>query len=326
MPHHREHAFDRAGRAQVIPMLGREVVEGQQRAGLLGEAFDRSAVLGAVYLGEDVDRPLGGGPIRGPTDFAQVFLDVGLHRERGVIQDVDGLVVHDQELTPALRGLPDAALEANQLLLPSGVADQQQHALAFHARLQDDAIGPHIHVLSRPQIALLPTLILSLPVGCQPGDDRRRQSRRRIAQQGPQPSWKWPVEMPRRYSVGSGASSSGCIAPTAADRRAEPNPFPAARIFGRATSTVPCRSQLFAPGRNLPHDAGAPIAQLQILHRGKKRLDLDFHGLRQKLPRTTCERTISVTEMLALLALDKAAQRYPRELSGPSNASRSPAR
>ena len=34
----------------------------------------------------------------------------------------------------------------------------------------------------------------------------------------------------------------------------------------------------------MPHDTGAPVGQLQILHHGKKRLDFDLHGLRQKLP------------------------------------------
>ena len=36
----------------------------------------------------------------------------------------------------------------------------------------------------------------------------------------------------------------------------------------------------------MPHDTGAPVGKLQILHRGKKRLDFDLDGLRQKLPRT----------------------------------------
>ena len=45
-------------------MLGREVVESQQRVAVPGEAFDRPAVLGAVFLGEDVDRRFGGRPVR----------------------------------------------------------------------------------------------------------------------------------------------------------------------------------------------------------------------------------------------------------------------
>ncbi|MGY3079420.1 hypothetical protein ACVWZZ_005828 [Bradyrhizobium sp. LM6.10] len=39
----------------------------------------------------------------------------------------------------------------------------------------------------------------------------------------------------------------------------------------------------------MSHDTGAPVGQLQILHRGKKRLDFDLHGLRQKLPRTSSQ-------------------------------------
>ncbi len=36
----------------------------------------------------------------------------------------------------------------------------------------------------------------------------------------------------------------------------------------------------------MPHDTGAPVGKLQILHRGQKRLNLDLYGLCQKLPRT----------------------------------------
>src|SRR6201997_2126495 len=73
----------------------------------------------------------------------------------------------DQEFTPSLRALPHADLKADQFLLAfRRRADQHQHAFAvvFHASLQEDAIGPHIHVLPRRQIALLPALILALPL------------------------------------------------------------------------------------------------------------------------------------------------------------------
>src|SRR5256886_10104173 len=57
-------------------MLGREIIERQQRVAVLGEAFNRPAVLGAVFLGEDVDRHFGGRPVRRPVDFAQILLHV----------------------------------------------------------------------------------------------------------------------------------------------------------------------------------------------------------------------------------------------------------
>src|SRR6476646_862396 len=87
----------------------------------------------------------------------------------------------DQKFAPALRTFPDADLEADELLLAlRRRTDQHQHALAvvFHASLQKDAIGPDVDISPRRQIALLPTLVLALPLGRQPGDHRRRKIRR----------------------------------------------------------------------------------------------------------------------------------------------------
>jgi hypothetical protein len=42
----------------------------------------------------------------------------------------------------------------------------------------------------------------------------------------------------------------------------------------------------------MPHDTGASIGKLQILHRGKKCIDFRFDGLRQKLPRTSAQEGI----------------------------------
>jgi hypothetical protein len=39
----------------------------------------------------------------------------------------------------------------------------------------------------------------------------------------------------------------------------------------------------------MPHDTGAPVGKLQILHRGNKRLDFNLHRLRQKLPCTSTQ-------------------------------------
>jgi len=46
----RERAFDDVGRAQMLPMLGGEVVEGQQRVAILGQALDRLVVFDARGL------------------------------------------------------------------------------------------------------------------------------------------------------------------------------------------------------------------------------------------------------------------------------------
>src|SRR5256885_10839680 len=53
------------------------------------------------------------------------------------------------------------SLETDEFLLAfRRRADQHQHALAvvFHPSLQVDAVGPHVHVSPRRQIALLPAL------------------------------------------------------------------------------------------------------------------------------------------------------------------------
>jgi hypothetical protein len=54
--------LDRVGGAQVIPMLGREVEEGQQRLAVLGQAGDGPGVLGPVLFGEGVHGGLRSGP------------------------------------------------------------------------------------------------------------------------------------------------------------------------------------------------------------------------------------------------------------------------
>ena len=45
--HRCERAFDRVGRAQMLPVLGGEVVEGEQRVAILGQALDRLVVFDA---------------------------------------------------------------------------------------------------------------------------------------------------------------------------------------------------------------------------------------------------------------------------------------
>ena len=52
MTHGGEHALDRIRGAQVVPVLGGKVEEGEQRLAILGQAGDRLVVLGAVLVGE----------------------------------------------------------------------------------------------------------------------------------------------------------------------------------------------------------------------------------------------------------------------------------
>src|ERR1700693_4988953 len=56
----RERAFDDVGRSQMLPMLGREVVEGEQRLTILDQALDGLVVFDAPGFDEGVERGLDG--------------------------------------------------------------------------------------------------------------------------------------------------------------------------------------------------------------------------------------------------------------------------
>ena len=153
---------------QVVPVLGREVVEGEQRVPVLGQALGGAGIFRPVLLDEDVNRGLGRCPGRGAVDLAQVRLHGPLHGFRHLVEHVAGLVepaalvpgaridlvqrfpeaecavadrdlrrdgktapLHlDQQFAPALGALPDTHLEADELLATlRGRADQDEHAL-----------------------------------------------------------------------------------------------------------------------------------------------------------------------------------------------------
>jgi hypothetical protein len=52
MPDGGEHALDRVRGSQVVPVLGREVVKGQQRVAILHQTRDRPFVFSRRILGE----------------------------------------------------------------------------------------------------------------------------------------------------------------------------------------------------------------------------------------------------------------------------------
>jgi hypothetical protein len=51
-----ERAFDDVGRSQMLPVLGREIVEGEQRLAILDQAFHRLVLFDAPGFDEDVER------------------------------------------------------------------------------------------------------------------------------------------------------------------------------------------------------------------------------------------------------------------------------
>src|ERR1700759_3924629 len=155
----------------MIPVLGREVEEGEQSFPVLGQAGDRLLVLGTVFLGEHVDRGLRDCAGRCSINLSKVCLHVELDREGDLVEHVGGLVNPtplvsgaridlidglpeaeravayrdvgrdleptpldvDEELAPALCALAPPGLEADELLLLARRLDRcRAVALATH--------------------------------------------------------------------------------------------------------------------------------------------------------------------------------------------------
>src|SRR5260221_69699 len=86
----------------MVPVLGGEVEEGEQRFPILRQAGDRLVVLGAVFVGEHVDRRLGRRAGRRAVNRAKVGLHIDLNREGDLVQHVGGLV-NPTALVPGAR-------------------------------------------------------------------------------------------------------------------------------------------------------------------------------------------------------------------------------
>src|SRR5437870_13126754 len=76
----------------MVPVLGREVEEGEQSFPVLGQAGDRLVVLGAVLVGEHINGRLGCRAGRRTVNFTKVCLHVDLDREGNFVQHVGDLV------------------------------------------------------------------------------------------------------------------------------------------------------------------------------------------------------------------------------------------
>ena len=73
-------------------MIGRKVEERQQRLAILSQAFDRLIVFGRVFLRESRHRRFRRVAIWRQPDLAQVFVRVGLHRFRELVENVQRFV------------------------------------------------------------------------------------------------------------------------------------------------------------------------------------------------------------------------------------------
>ncbi len=83
-------------------MLGRAIVEREQRLTVLAQAGRGLVVLGAVLADEAFEGGFGRGAVLGLVDGVQVLLGFAVHRLRQNVQDVGGLV-HDPNAIDAVR-------------------------------------------------------------------------------------------------------------------------------------------------------------------------------------------------------------------------------
>src|SRR6516165_3361434 len=90
------------GRAQMVPVLGREVEEGEQSFTVLRQAGDCLVVAGAVLVGEHIDGRFGCRAGRRTVNFTKVCLHVDLDREGNFVEHVRGLV-NPTPLVPGTR-------------------------------------------------------------------------------------------------------------------------------------------------------------------------------------------------------------------------------
>ena len=144
-----EDAFDGVGRPDMPPVLGREVVEGQQGVAVLCQAGDGLGVFCVVLGGESIHRPLGlGAAIRHP-DIMQGSFGGRLSRLRQLVQDIGCLVDPTalaagvgkdllQRLPEAQSAIADGELGTNREPAPAQACQQLTPALGAlaHPRLE----------------------------------------------------------------------------------------------------------------------------------------------------------------------------------------------
>ena len=76
----------------MLPVLGRDVVEGQLSIPVFGQTFDRLVILGSVGLDEEVEGVLGIGPGLGDPDVLEMGFRLALKALGQLVEHVGGLV------------------------------------------------------------------------------------------------------------------------------------------------------------------------------------------------------------------------------------------
>src|SRR5215813_9695571 len=163
--HRGEQAFDDVRGAEMPPVLGREVVEGEQRVAILDQALDRLVVFDAPGLDEGVEGRKRILLCLGHPDFLQRPLGFRLLAVRQFAEDIGGFV-HPATLAARLRPylfdrLPDSErtigdreLGANRQPTPLEI-EQAVPAKIAHFRAHVNAVDPEVDVAFAERSRLL---------------------------------------------------------------------------------------------------------------------------------------------------------------------------
>ena len=91
-PNRRECALDRVGAADMLPVLGRDVVEGKQGIAILGETGAGLSVFRSILGKEAIEGLVGTDSVFSVIDLMKIALGLFLHRLRQIVQNVGRLV------------------------------------------------------------------------------------------------------------------------------------------------------------------------------------------------------------------------------------------
>src|SRR6266404_3114986 len=157
--HRGERAFNDVRGAQMLPVLGREVVEAEQRVAILDQALDCLVVFDAPGLDEGVEgckRILLG---LGHPDFLQRALVFRLLAVRQLVEDIGGRV-HPAALAARLGPyLFDCLPESERAIGDREFGANRQPQTGLHV----NAVDPEVDVAFGREIAFAPAYVLLAP-------------------------------------------------------------------------------------------------------------------------------------------------------------------
>src|SRR5208337_4176754 len=132
----------------MVPVLSREVEEGEQSVPVLRQTSNRLLVLGAVFVGKHVDRRPGRRTGRRAVNLTKVCLHVDLDREGDLVEHVGSLVNPTPLVLGAREDLLDRLPEAERAIADREVRRDLETTLLD----VDEKFTPALRALAHPSL------------------------------------------------------------------------------------------------------------------------------------------------------------------------------